>query len=193
MLEAVGRLCRGPGGKWLIKLLERHAPTWLVQMPALVSPARWQTLQKRGLSATKERMLREMAEALETITAEQPLILVLEDLHWSDAATLELLASLARRQETARLLVLGTYRPVEVLVHEHPLRGMKQELQLHGRCQEMLLDFLPLEGVAEYLRMRFGDMPPDLGLLHPPTYERQSPLHGQCRGLCGRAGTDREG
>jgi hypothetical protein len=38
-------------------------------------------LQKRGLGATTERMLREMAEALEAITREQPLVLVIEDLH----------------------------------------------------------------------------------------------------------------
>jgi DNA-binding winged helix-turn-helix (wHTH) protein/predicted ATPase len=164
VLEALGRLCRGPGGKRLIALLERHAPTWLVQMPALVSPARLRVLQKRGLGATKERMLRELVEALEAITRERPLVLVLEDLHWSDAATLELLALLARRRETARLLVLATYRPVEVLVREHPLRAVKQELQLHGHCQEMLLDFLSVEGVAEYLRRRFGDTPPALAL-----------------------------
>ena len=42
---------------------------------------------------------------------EQPLVLVLEDLHWSDAATLDLLAWLARRREPARLLLIGTYRP----------------------------------------------------------------------------------
>ena len=42
-------------------------------------------------------MLREMAEALFALTAEQGLVLVLEDLHWSDTSTLELLAYLARR------------------------------------------------------------------------------------------------
>ena len=44
------------------------------------------------LGATQERMLRELAEAVDVLTAEQPLVLVLEDLHWSDAATLDLLA-----------------------------------------------------------------------------------------------------
>ena len=105
-------------------------------------------------------MLRELAEALESITVEQPLVLVLEDLHWSDAATLEFLSVLARRRESARLLVIGTYRPAEVLVQEHPLRGVKQELQVHAQCQEMLLDFLTLEEVTEYLLQRFGEAQP---------------------------------
>ena len=44
---------------------------------------------------------REMAEALNVLTAAQPLVLVLEDLHWSDYATLDLLVALARRREPA--------------------------------------------------------------------------------------------
>ena len=53
----------------------------------------------------------------------QPLVLVLEDLHWSDYSTLNVLAMLARRREPARLLVLGTYRPEDVLrqgIHSRP-------------------------------------------------------------------------
>ena len=47
-------------------------------------PADRETLERQGGGATRERMLREMADAVEGITATDPLILVLEDLHWSD-------------------------------------------------------------------------------------------------------------
>lgn len=109
-------------------------------------------------------MLREIAEALEALTTEKPLVFAIEDLHGSDSSTLALLASLARRREPARLLVLGTYRPVEVLVGDHPLRGVKQELQLHDQCEEVVLDFLPEEAVKEYLTTRFSghQFPPHL-------------------------------
>ena len=79
-------------------------------------------------------MLRELAEAVEALTTVRPLVLVLEDLHWSDGATLDWLAYVARRRETARLLVLGTYRPVEAAVQAHPVRSITQELQAHGQC-----------------------------------------------------------
>ena len=78
-----------------------------------------------------------MGDAFAVLTAERPLILRLEDLHWSDVSTLELLSILARRHETARLLVLSTYRPVEMLDNGHPLRAVKQELQLHQQCEEL--------------------------------------------------------
>ncbi len=82
-----------------------------MQLPWLLEAADRDALQRELLGATRERMLREMAEAVEALTAQAPLVLVLEDLHWSDSATLDLLAFLARRREPARLLLIGTYRP----------------------------------------------------------------------------------
>jgi DNA-binding winged helix-turn-helix (wHTH) protein len=96
VLEAVGRLCRDPEGLEVLTLLARQAPTWVVQMPWLVDDMTLQTLQRRVLGATHERMLREMAEALNVVTTLRPLVLVLEDLHWSDVSTLDLIALLAR-------------------------------------------------------------------------------------------------
>jgi DNA-binding winged helix-turn-helix (wHTH) protein len=111
--------------------------------------------QRHALEATRERMLREAAEFLEAVSAEQPLVLVLEDLHWSDHATLDLLTWLARRREPAWLLVLGTFRPVEVIVHGHPLRAVTQELALHGQCVELRLEGLSEAEVIAYLKARF--------------------------------------
>jgi predicted ATPase len=155
VLEALGGLCKEPGGQELIALLARQAPTWVVQMPWLVTEAELEALQRRVMGATQERMLREMAEALAAWTAERPLILVLEDLHWSDHATLDLLAWLARRPEPARLLVLGTYRPADVKRHGHPLQAVVHELTVHKRGAELALTLLTEVEVAKYLTARF--------------------------------------
>jgi DNA-binding winged helix-turn-helix (wHTH) protein len=162
VLEALGRLCREPGGERLIELLAQQAPTWLVQMPALLSAAELEALQRKVLGATQGRMLREMAEAVEALTAERALVLWLEDLQWSDVSTLEWLSALARRRERARLLVIGAYRSVDVIVREHPLKAVKQELQLHGRCEELPLACLTEAAVAEYLAVKFASPPPPL-------------------------------
>ena len=151
VLEALEQLCHTPGGQDLVAFLAHQAPTWLVQMPWLLSATALDRLQRLTLGATRERMLREMARALEVLSAERPLVLVLEDLHWSDYATLDLLAVLARRQESARLLVLGTYRPEEVLGKEHPLAMLTQELQIHGHSQELPLTLLTKAAVRAYL------------------------------------------
>ena len=155
VLDALGRLGRTPAHAQLLPLLRQYAPTWVGQLPALVPAAAWEATPSPVPGATRERMLREAAECLEALSAVQPLILVLEDLHWSDHATLDLLTWLARRREPARLLVVGTYRPVEVLVHGHPLQAVKQELSLHGQCVELRLEGLSAAAVTAYLTARF--------------------------------------
>src|SRR5215472_6817901 len=130
VLEAIGRLLREPGSDRAIRLLEKYAPTWVLQLPWLAPRDDREGLRRKLVGVTKERMLREMSEALEALTAERPLALVLEDLHWSDHSTLDLLGMLARREEPARLLVLGSYRPVDVIVKPHPLRALLQELRM---------------------------------------------------------------
>ena len=111
VLEALGRLGREAGGEQLVQVLKQHAPTWLAQLPALLTDEDLEAVQRRAQGATRERMLRELVEALDALTVDAPLVLLLEDLHWSDSATIDLLAMLARRREASRLLVLGTYRP----------------------------------------------------------------------------------
>jgi DNA-binding winged helix-turn-helix (wHTH) protein/predicted ATPase len=172
VLEALGQLCRQPGGEQIIALLSRYAPTWLVQMPALVSDTELEALQRKVQGATRERMLRELAEAVEALTAEQPLVLVIEDLHWSDYSTLDLLASLAQRRGSARLLLLATYRPADVIMSGHPLKALKQELQVHGQCEDLLLGFLTIAEVTQYLTARFPQQqfPSELGrVIHQST------------------------
>src|SRR5262245_19088595 len=155
VLEALGQLCRGPDGAHLVGLLQQHAPTWLVQMPWLLTPTHREQLRDELQGATRERMLREFAEVVDALTAATPLVLILEDLHWSDYATLDLLALLARRRTPARLLVIGTYRPVEAIVHHHPLRSVVQDLQRHGHATELPLALLSAAAVAVYLAGRF--------------------------------------
>jgi predicted ATPase len=172
VLEALGRLCRGADGQDIVALLAQHAPTWLVHLPGLLSPAGYAALQQQVFGATQGRMLREMAETLERLTARRPLVLVLEDLHWSDYATLDLLAALAKRREPARLLLVATYRPPDVLQRGHPLRQMQHDLRMHGQCEELPLSFLTETAVAAYLVARFPQQrfPSELSrLLHQRT------------------------
>jgi predicted ATPase len=161
VLEALGRLSRQPDGERLVPLLRQYAPTWLVQLPAVLPEAELEVLQRQVAGVTRERMLRELAEALDVITTQHPLVLVLEDLHWSDVSTLDLLSLFARRREVARVLVIGTYRPVELIVTDHPLKTMKQELAAHGQCVEMPLRRLSPAAVQMYLAQRFVDRAED--------------------------------
>jgi DNA-binding winged helix-turn-helix (wHTH) protein len=151
MLEALGQLCRGPERDSVVDTLASQAPTWLVQFPALLKHEHRQTLQRELLGATRPRMLREIGDALETITAASPLLLIFEDLQWVDHASVDLLSALARRRAPARLMLVATNRSVEMMPSDHPLRALKRDLLARGLCREIRLEPLAQAEVAEYL------------------------------------------
>ncbi|HEV2837407.1 MAG TPA: AAA family ATPase, partial [Pyrinomonadaceae bacterium] len=170
VLEAIGRLCREHDQ--VLDVLRAHAPMWLLQLPSVVSRSERESLSREISGATRERMLREMGDALEAITADSPLVLILEDLHWSDYSTLDLISYLANQRQRARLMLIGTYRPVELIVSGHPLKAVKQELLAKQQCDELPLNYLSEEAVGTYLKLRFAEnhFPPALGsLIHNRT------------------------
>ena len=172
LLEAMTRLCREPGGQPIARLLRHHAPTWLAQMPSVLGPSELGTLKRQTYGVTRERMLRELAEAVEVMAEDVPLVLWLEDLHWGDPSTVDWLAYLARRPGPARVLVLGSYRPGAALTRGHPLEATKDELKVHGYCREVALARLDETAVGEYLARRFpaaGPLTELAGVIHRRT------------------------
>lgn len=156
VLEAIGQLCQPPQGTAFLTALRRYAPTWLLHLPGAIEAEEQDALQRRGAGATQGQMVREMAEALEAASAACAMILVLEDLHVSDPSTVELLAYLAQRRGLARLLILGTYRPVDIVLSEHPLRARAHELVARGYARSLALDLFSEAEVAAYLRRRLA-------------------------------------
>lgn len=153
VLEALERLCAEAGAASIIDVLRRHAPMWLVQFPGLLDAAECEALERRLGASTRDRMLREMATLVANLPA--PLVLVLEDLHWSDDPTIDLVATLARRRDAARLLVIATFRSVDAALRNHPIRAVHQELRTRGYCSDLWVPPLTEVATAEYLRARW--------------------------------------
>lgn len=105
MLVALGSVARGPIESRLVEVLARHAPSWLSQMPALTADHRLETPQPTGDGPAQTRMARELAEALEVLAQEQPIVVLLEDLHWADDSTAELLAMLGSHGASATAII----------------------------------------------------------------------------------------
>ena len=161
VLEALGALARGPAGGAVVAALAQRAPTWLVELPWLLGEDEdARAIRQRAQGSTRSRMLREMLEALDAVCATAPLVLVLEDLHWADDSTLDLVAALLRRREPARLLLLGTYRPAG----EPAVGELAHELGVRGLCEELPVGRLAPAAVAAHLRERFPAAPLPDGL-----------------------------
>ncbi len=93
----------------------------------------------------RQRLFEALAQAILSIN--QPLLLMIDDLQWCDRDTLEWLHFLLRFDRSARLLVVGTYRPEEIGVN-HPLIPWLQSLRLVGQVNE--IDLGPLDESATY-------------------------------------------
>jgi DNA-binding winged helix-turn-helix (wHTH) protein/predicted ATPase len=156
LIEALTRLAGGADGVAVKEILSTHAPSWLAQMPALWTRSERSALEARG-RATRERMMRELTLAIEAIASDVPVLLKLEDIHWSDTSTLDWLAHVARRPEPARLMVIATFRPADMAAAKVGLGGLVTELALHGWCREIALAPLGLQAIASYLEARLGD------------------------------------
>ncbi|MDM0002642.1 AAA family ATPase [Variovorax sp. J22P240] len=157
LLEALGTLCRADAA--LSALLRSVAPTWLMQLPWLSNEAERETLRLQLVGTGQARMLRELGELLDQYTQQRPLLLVTEDLHWSDQATLCAIDHIARRRGPARLMWLASFRLAEAIAEDHPLKALRHELLLHRLARELLLDPFSERDVADCIARRCPGQP----------------------------------
>ena len=154
LIEALTRLAGAAPGSVVKRVLGEHAPSWLAQMPSLWTRSERTALQARG-RPTRERMLRELTGAVEALASDLPLVVKLEDIHWSDASTLDWLAHVARRPEQARLMVVATFRTASA-AGSPSVGTLVAELALHDQCEEIALHPLDLDAVETYLQTRLA-------------------------------------
>jgi tetratricopeptide (TPR) repeat protein len=151
VLDALGRLCKGPIADDVKQCLIAQAPTWAIQLPACISPERRKHLQQDAVGARRERMLREICDFLGVLSQQHPLVVVFEDMHWADYSTVDVLSAIARRRSHARLMVIATYRPEDAGADFHPVKQLSQALLLRKLCREIALEPLTEQAVAEFL------------------------------------------
>jgi len=100
-------------------------------------------------------MKREMSTFLQEVSRPRPLVLFIDDVHWADVSTIDLLAYVGTRLGALPILIVTTYRPSELLLAHHPFLHLKLDLQARGVCREMPLAFLTTDDIARYLALEF--------------------------------------
>ncbi|MEO8604645.1 MAG: AAA family ATPase [bacterium] len=151
VLDALSGLCRGTDATGVRPTLTETAPGWMLAI--LDAPVAGGGAAPH--EATHEHTLHKLATTLEALATERPLLVVFEDVQWSDYATLDLLSVLAQRRTPASLAILCTLRPSDAIASGHPVAGVRRELMRKELCREIILDGLPACDVAEYLTRRF--------------------------------------
>ncbi len=159
ILEALDSLLRGPTGGATARYLRTLAPTWAAELAP--SPGR----AEGDVSAPSQtRIKRELIAFLKELSRRTPVALFVDDIHWADLPTADLLAYLGRHCPGLRLLLVVTYRRDELLLADHPFLPVKRDLQGRGVCRELHLGLLAQPEVERYLGLAFPghDFPPDL-------------------------------
>jgi len=110
LLEALEGLLRGFGEGVLERLMMLVAPTWYVQVAPLwaTEDPSFANVMKDAKTASRERMKRELSAFVEELSRPRPFVLFLDDLHWADASTIDMLAYVARRVPSNPVLVVVT-------------------------------------------------------------------------------------
>lgn len=152
IVDALADLIRGETGEAVSRLLRVVAPTWSAQ---LVPGSRYGTVPP--VAHTQQAMLREITSLLTAVSRLGTVVLFVDDVHWSDVSTVDLLAYVGRHCRERPVLIIVTYRPTELLLGPHPFHRVKLDLQAQGVCTEMPLSFLGRSQIESYLSLAFPD------------------------------------
>jgi DNA-binding winged helix-turn-helix (wHTH) protein/tetratricopeptide (TPR) repeat protein len=159
VLEALESLLSGQSGRDVAELMKLVAPTWYVQVAPLWASAdpSFSAVLSDAKAASRERMMREFALLIQEISGIQPVVIFLDDLHWADASTTELLPYLSQKLASDRVLILVAYRQSEMLLGQHPFIAIRQELQKQRLCREITVELLSRDDIQAYLSLELPD------------------------------------
>ncbi len=171
ILEALDTAATGAHGEDMRALIDKCAPSWAA-LRAVVPADGSSGEFARAVANSQERLKREMAAFLAEVSAQRPLVLVLEDVHWADTSTVDLVSYVGARLSELPVLVLVTYRDADARAARHPFLQVQRELQGRGLASELAVGFLTPTDVSDFVDMTFPDhrFPPDLArALHQRT------------------------
>ena len=101
-----------------------------------------------GQGADRYRLFEAVNRFLKAMISTQPVLLFLDDLHWADADTLDMMGYLVRNLADSPLLIIGSHRP-DVVLEGHPLFTLRQMLLDEALLEELHLSALSKEAIAE--------------------------------------------
>jgi DNA-binding winged helix-turn-helix (wHTH) protein/tetratricopeptide (TPR) repeat protein len=157
VLEALDELTADPVVR---EALRRTGPTWARHLTAESDrhASRPET-SEQGAATNPERLMRELTIFLEDTSRHQPLVIFIDDLHWADLSTIDVLAHLASRLSRMRLLLVVAYRQHALLQTRHPFARLRGELIARRHLDEVQVSMLGLDDVREYVQSAFGGAP----------------------------------
>ncbi|HEX8810920.1 MAG TPA: hypothetical protein VF742_02895, partial [Terracidiphilus sp.] len=133
------------------------APSWFLELAPVQQQDSSMIRLADSKATSQERLKREFFAFLQEVCRHRPLLLFLEDVHWIDTSTVDLLGYITSRFESLPMLVVVTYRPGEMSERMHPLTQLRLDLEGRGFCRELDLNCLVKADVESYLALEFSE------------------------------------
>ncbi len=160
ILECLHSLARGPSGTAAAEVLRTEAPTWHWRLQSDISHP-----GSAPRPVSHERMRREIIDLLRVLSRSGPVVWFLDDLHWADASTCDLLGYLGERLQGLEVFILMTHRPTAVVSPQNPFLRLMLDLERRGICNQLPLPFLSTKDVEGFVAARYrpNAFPAELG------------------------------
>ena len=156
IIEALDSMLDTEAGRSIARAMRLLAPTWYSQVAPMASdstPGGGESATTKA--ASQERMKRELASFLQEVSRPRPIVLFLDDMHWADGSSVDMIAYLASRFDDMRLLIVVTYRQSELMLRQHPFFPLKLDLESRGFCREISMPMLTRHEVQQHLALEF--------------------------------------
>jgi hypothetical protein len=155
ILEAIDELLASE--PTLAESLRRFAPTWYIHVAPRSSRGSLDAPpQSQGPAGSAEHLMRELTVFLEEISRSRTVVMFIDDLHWSDVSTVDLIAHLAARLPRMRVMLIVAYRGNAMAATQHPFNRLRGELIARGQLTEIAVSLLTREDVREYVHLQLG-------------------------------------
>lgn len=151
VIEAMARMARDDGRHRVQDALVTHAPSWATLLGGILTRERRTVLQRSPQVSAKSRVLGEFCDFIETLSQSSPVLLWMDDIHWADHSTLDLVSAFSRRRMNVPVMLISTMRSDGLADEPSPARRLIQDLQLHQLCKVINLDPLNEQDVARYI------------------------------------------
>ncbi|HTX39845.1 MAG TPA: protein kinase [Bryobacteraceae bacterium] len=151
ILETLDSLTNGVGAESVAAAMKTLAPTWYAQLARASVPS------EPGGAPSSERLKRELAALLQEISRLRPLVIFLDDVHWADLSTADLLSYLSTRLADIHALIVVAYRAPELHSSNPQFLKLLLDLQARGNCRELALGFFSAGEIQEYIDRKLPD------------------------------------
>ncbi len=165
VLNILEDLCETDATGSTARTVGEYTPSLIPRLSEYIFRAQPHLLERSVHRRNSRRtMSREIIRALTMIARTEPVVLVVEDIQWADSATIAFFNTLARRNPSARLMVIATSRPPLPNTDDSPLYRIKDDLCSRSLCAAIPLESLSQHDIATWLTQLVPNSRPNLQL-----------------------------